>query len=654
MLKYSLHIFIATLAALVVIVTPKSQTNSSGAPEGYTGSVSDSQNTCTQCHQSTNVSPSQNSTLEIINNVGQYYIPGETYDFTITVNANWSTKFGFLACFENENGEKIGDIIINNPSQTQLTNNGNYITHTNSGTIGQGSNQWQFSWQAPLSIQGSISLYVSSVVANSNGINTGDEVLTNSFTMQVPYLGCMDQDALNYNPQATIDNGSCAYELLNGNSPLNLSYSSSTFVGTTNDFEITSYIDVINTSDEPLDIMVLRNVLSEPSANNWFCWNICYLPNIDQSTTPATIDSNASTSIFSGHIVPELYGATYDIEYCFFPENQIDDSICATIHYVVEGEVLGCTDNNALNYSANANTDDGTCVLYPQPPWPFVQANNEVHTVAIPANISMNIDGNNISVGDWIGAFYNTESGMICAGYTEWMGISTDISVYGYDSLTDDGFEQGAPFIWQVWDASEGVSWMMNVSYNNEFTHHGIYQSNGLSALSGLENINPISSQTIEIPNGWSLFSTYMMTDDMDVSSIFEPVEDQLLVVKDNDGWAYLVAYDYNAVGDLEPGQGYLIKVTSPVDITIDGAHAKPETHPLFLQEGWNMIGFLPTTEVNAEDVLYSLVFENELIIAKDFMGNAYIPDWNFNGIGTMKPGQGYQIKTTAATVLYY
>ncbi len=638
----------------VVIYTPKSKTNSSGAPEGYSGSVGDAQNTCTQCHQPTNISSTQNSTLEIINNVGQYYIPGETYDFTITVNANWSSKFGFLACFENENGEKIGDIIINNPIQTQLTNNGNYITHTSSGTMGQGSNEWQFSWQAPWSIQGSISLHVSTVIANSNGVNTGDEVLTNSFTMQAPYLGCMDQDALNYNPQATIDNESCNYVLLNSNSPLNLSYSSSTVVGTSNDFEIASYIEVINTSDESLEVMVRRNVLSESCANNWFCWNICYLPNIDQSPIPVTIDSNTSTSVFSGHIVPEFYGATYDIEYCFFPENQIDDSICATIHYVVEGEMLGCTNSNALNYNANANTDDGSCVLYPQPPWLFVQSNNEVHTVAIPANISTNIDGNSISVGDWIGAFYNTESGMICAGYTEWMGISTDILVHGYDSQTEDGFEQGVPFIWQVWDASEGVSWIMNVSYNNEFSHHGNYQPNGLSALTSLENINPITSQTIEIPDGWSLFSTYMMTDDMDVSSVFEPVEDQLLVVKDNDGWAYLVAYDYNAVGDLEPGQGYLIKVASSVNITIKGAHAKPAIHPVSLQEGWNMIGFLPTTEINAEDVLYSLVNENQLIIAKDYMGNAYIPDWGFNGIGSMKPGQGYQIKTNTASVLFY
>ena len=33
------------------------------------------------------------------------------------------------------------------------------------------------------------------------------------------------------------------------------------------------------------------------------------------------------------------------------------------------------------------------------------------------------------------------------------------------------------------------------------------------------------------------------------------------------------------------------------------------------------------------------------VVIAKDAFGVAYLPEWNFNGIGDMLPGQGYQIK---------
>ena len=33
------------------------------------------------------------------------------------------------------------------------------------------------------------------------------------------------------------------------------------------------------------------------------------------------------------------------------------------------------------------------------------------------------------------------------------------------------------------------------------------------------------------------------------------------------------------------------------------------------------------------------------IIIVKDYIGNAYLPDWDFNGIGNLDRGFGYQIK---------
>ena len=47
------------------------------------------------------------------------------------------------------------------------------------------------------------------------------------------------------------------------------------------------------------------------------------------------------------------------------------------------------------------------------------------------------------------------------------------------------------------------------------------------------------------------------------------------------------------------------------------------------------------------------LVLWETVIIAKDYLGNAYLPEYNFfNGIGDMICGQGYQIKTSTETVL--
>lgn len=65
------------------------------------------------------------------------------------------------------------------------------------------------------------------------------------------------------------------------------------------------------------------------------------------------------------------------------------------------------------------------------------------------------------------------------------------------------------------------------------------------------------------------------------------------------------------------------------------------------INEGWNLVGFSC-----AEDLDASLAFSpylDELIIAKDYLGNAFLPEWNFNGIGTLERGFGYQIKISEA-----
>ena len=58
---------------------------------------------------------------------------------------------------------------------------------------------------------------------------------------------------------------------------------------------------------------------------------------------------------------------------------------------------------------------------------------------------------------------------------------------------------------------------------------------------------------------------------------------------------------------------------------------------------GWNMIGFSCPEEKDAYEALIDIV--DELIILKDNNGDAYLPEWNFNGIGDLTPGHGYQIK---------
>ena len=66
------------------------------------------------------------------------------------------------------------------------------------------------------------------------------------------------------------------------------------------------------------------------------------------------------------------------------------------------------------------------------------------------------------------------------------------------------------------------------------------------------------------------------------------------------------------------------------------------------------MIGYLRTEPAAVDQVLVDLVANGNLVIAKDYLGSAYLPEWSFNGIGDMVPGAGYQIKTNTEDVLQF
>jgi len=466
--------------------------------------------------------------------------------------------------------------------------------------------------------------------------------------------GCTDPSAINFDIESIIDDGSCQY-LLEGNI-LSIIYEDLNFMGESNGDEIIAKFDIQNNTNEDLNVYCSRNIITENPPQNWFCWEICYLPNTDISIYPVGIDSGSYSNEFSGHIIPGDFGGNYDIEYCFFAENNIEDSICATVSYLVEGEILGCTDPNSLTFQIEATLDDGSCISFSPPNWDF-EITGSNHTIAISTNAEISIDGEPIAIGDYIGVFYELEGELVCGGHTVWDGDNTNIAAQGMDNTTGSeipGFLSGNEFIWMVWDASTGITWPISVEYVQNLPSQGSYTNNGLSAISSMTNIVPITSQTLNFPIGWSLFSTYMLTLDMDITTVLNPIVENVVIAKDNLGYAYLVEWDFNGLGDLTIGQGYQIKTTQACSLTIDGGYAKPELHPIELEAGWNMVGYLRAQSADATMILGDITANENLLIAKDYMGNAYLPQWNFNGIGDMEPGQGYQIKTLESDVLLY
>ena len=168
-----------------------------------------------------------------------------------------------------------------------------------------------------------------------------------------------------------------------------------------------------------------------------------------------------------------------------------------------------------------------------------------------------------------------------------------------------------------------------------------------------LSDISP-DEQVLDLTIGWSMFSTYMMADDMAMDAVLDPIIAQVIIAKNYIGDAYLPEFGFNGIGDILIGEGYQIKTSEAVGLTISGNYMTPEDNSIELVPGWNMIGYLRLEPAAADLALGGLVDAGNLIIAKDYLGAAFLPEFGFNGIGDLMPGSGYQIKTNTVGTLTY
>ena len=366
-----------------------------------------------------------------------------------------------------------------------------------------------------------------------------------------------------------------------------------------------------------------------------------------------------------------------------------EDGIWGAVYYkpvqVLFITIKGCTNELAINYNENVNTDDGSCIIYGC-------------TDTFACNFNPEATEGDFSCAyvqdyyDCLGVCLNDiDNDVVCDEY-ELIGCQ-DQEADNYDSLaTDSG-------LCEYWGCMDSTACNYDVTaniddgncYNNDVgcgcdtppANTG-YDCNGIclsdedsdGVCDELEvegctdslayNFNESATeqddsctyypncQNLIFPSGWSLFSTYMIANDMNLTSILNPINENLIVCKDNDGKVYWPQYGFNGIGDLLIGQGYQIKTNTISGFNLCGKYAQPIENSIELVPGWNMIGYLRVESEYVDVVLNKINSSGNLIMVKDYMGTVYLPEFNFNGIGFMMPGQGYQIKVTEHDRLQY
>jgi len=301
--------------------------------------------------------------------------------------------------------------------------------------------------------------------------------------------------------------------------------------------------------------------------------------------------------------------------------------------------VSGCMDESACNYNPFALTDDGTCA----------ELDECGECGGTGPNIGYDCDGNCIAESYTLVMMDSYGDG--------WQGNTITLNNMSFELA--NGYETTETF---CYDPSygcldivcDGGTWQSEVTWTiaNEA---GVLLTGGAPFVGELcDFATNETCQTLNFSAGWSMFSTYIQAESMNLSAVFSEMIaiDNLWIVKDYAGMAYLPEFNMDGIGYIENDEGYYVKTTNAQSLEICGDYMLPEENPISLNQGWGIFSYLRLEPANLMSVFDE--FGDDVVIIKNSVGAAYLPDWGFNGIGDLEPGKGYQIKMSTSHTLQY
>ena len=360
------------------------------------------------------------------------------------------------------------------------------------------------------------------------------EILDNEYDIEFSVdgmpteFGCTDYDYLEFNAYANIEDGSCEILIVEG----------------CTDIEACNYSEFSNIDNGSCLYLDYEQSL----------FNACCLGN--SITTICILDDDICDETDIDCITygcKEQWADNYDP---FITEN---DESCYR---------MGCTSSWADNYDNIATTNDGSCFRYG---CTFDWADN--YDVLATAN-----DDSCFRYGctfDWADNYdvlaTIDDSSCYRFGCTFDWADNYDVVATNYDTSC---YKFGCTFDWAdnydavATDFDEscvrlGCTSDLAVNYDEYAT---IDDSNcEFDIITNLNISFDAWNITIDLQAGWNMFG-YGCPTPIDVAEGLYNHTESILLVKDNNGLAYLPEFGFNGIGDFSPGYGYQIKLSQSIE----------------------------------------------------------------------------------------
>jgi len=167
------------------------------------------------------------------------------------------------------------------------------------------------------------------------------------------------------------------------------------------------------------------------------------------------------------------------------------------------------------------------------------------------------------------------------------------------------------------------------------------------------ERPGPSITHQLSLRKGWNLISTYVSPDDPSFDRVFERLQSDLVVAKDERGRLYSPPHNLSELSRWTQTEAYQVYLRSERSLSFEGPRV-PANAPIPLEPGWNFVPYLPSDAQPVEEAFAAL--GDRLVVVKDQTGAPYLanPDYDVNEIGDVVPGAGYKVYVNQVDTLRY